>query len=167
MKAMRLICLTLIVLAMGGVNSAFAESGAVTIYKQQVAKIVDTWNQTMTRFNDEIVKDNATIESLKAQNPPTRDADNKIAALRADIASAKNSMELATRTAEVDLGTLEFKPARKDEGLPLPQFVKEIIAAKGIPLTKTISIAPAASWNWKSNTLGSLAVRFNFKLKNF
>jgi len=91
MKAMRLICPTLIVLAMGGVNSAFAESGAVTIYKQQVAKIVDTWNQTMTRFNDEIVKDNATIESLKAQNPPTRDADNKIAALRADIASAKKT----------------------------------------------------------------------------
>ena len=43
--------------------------------------------------------------------------------------------------AEVDFGLLEFTPANKDEGLPLPQFVRDLINAKGIVNAKGIANA--------------------------
>jgi hypothetical protein len=47
---------------------------------------------------------------------------------------------------EVDFGLLESTPANKDEGLPLPQFVRNLINAKGIPLTNNVSLtAPDVS----------------------
>jgi hypothetical protein len=165
MKTTKLFCLVLVaVSALAG--SAFAESAAVTNYKQQVTRIVETWKAQMSHFNDELVKTTAALDALNKTDPHPADYDKQAAALKATIASDQASMEYATKSAEVDLALLEFKPANKDEGLPLPQFVKDIIAAKGLPLTKTVSVAPAATWNWKTNTLGSLTIKFNIKVKN-
>jgi hypothetical protein len=163
MKITNLTRMALVAWALMFATSAFAESAAVTNYQQQVTKIVDTWTQTMSRFNAELTKSKADLDALSAQSPPPADYEKRAAALRTNITNLRASMELATRTAEVDLGLLEFKPAKKEDGLPLPDFVKKIIAAKGIPLSKNVSFAPAATWNWKSNTLGSLSVKFNIK----
>ena len=80
--------------------------------------------------------------------------------------SGNASIDFATCSAELDLGLLEFKPSNKDEGLPLPQFIKDIVKAKGIPLTNNLSVAaPDVQWNWKTNTLGKFIVRFNISTK--
>lgn len=166
MKAMKRVVLALIVAVLGFSGAALADSAAVTNYKQQVQKIVDTWSRQMSVFNDEMAAAKASLDALNNTNPHPADYDKQVAALKTKIANIRASMDFASRSAEVDLGLLEFKPANKDEGLPLPGFVKAIIAAKGIPLTKSLSVAPDASWNWKTNTLGSLSVKFNIRLKD-
>jgi hypothetical protein len=168
MKAINLFYVALISAFVGLSGPASAEdSAAVTNYKKEVTRIVDTWGRNMTRANDDLVKAKADLAALDARNPRPADYEKQAAALRTKMTNARATMEFANNEARIALGLLEFKPAKKDEGIPLPAFVKSIIAAKGIPLNKTVSVAPDASWNWKSNTLGTLGVNFNFKFKNF
>jgi hypothetical protein len=166
MKPAKLFALMLVIAFTALAGSAFAESAAVTNYKQQVTRIVETWKTQSSRFNDDLTKAKADLDALNKQDPSPVDFEKQAAAIRTRITNAQASLDFATRSAEVDLGLLEFKPANKDEGLPLPQFVKDIIAAKGVPLTSNVSLgAPDVRWNWKTNTLGSLVVKFNIKVK--
>jgi hypothetical protein len=145
-----------------------AESAAVTNYKQQVARIIDTWERQMKAFNDEIMKARADLADLTKKDPRPADYDKQVADLQTKIRNAQASMDFASRSAQVDLGLLEFKPANKSEGDGLPEFIKKIIAAKGIPLSNTVSIPPPdVKWNWKSNTLGSIVLKINITPKGF
>lgn len=147
---------------------ACAESAAVTNYKQQVTRIIDTWDRQMKSFNDEIMKARADIADLNKKDPRPTDYDKQVADLQTKIRNAQASMDFASRSAQVDLGLLEFKPANKSEGDGLPDFIKRIIAAKGIPLSNTVSIpAPDVKWNWKSNTLGLIVLKINITPKGF
>jgi hypothetical protein len=164
-RILKQLCLALVAMS-ALTGAALAQSAAVTNYKQQVTRIVETWKSQMSHFNDEMAKAKSDLDALNKMDPHPADYDKRAAALKTTITNDQASLDYATRSAEVDLGTLEFKPANKDEGLPLPQFVKDIIAAKGLPLTNSVSVAPAATWNWKTNTLGTLTVKFNIKVKN-
>lgn len=162
----KLVCLVIGLALMTATGAAFAESAAVTNFKQQVAKIVDTWQKQTSHFNDDLTKAKADLDALNKQTPRPADYDRQLAVIRTRITNDNASIDFATRSAELDLGLLEFKPSNKDESLPLPQFIKDIVKAKGIPLTNNLSVAaPDVQRNWKTNTLGKLIVRFNISTK--
>lgn len=122
----------------------------------------------MKSFNDEIMKARADLADLNKKDPRPADYDKQVADLQTKIKNAQASMDFASRAAQVDLGLLEFKPANKSEGDGLPDFIKRIIAAKGIPLSNTVSIPPPdVKWNWKSNTLGLIVLKINITPKGF
>src|ERR1700693_2800309 len=154
MRAMFCLALAVAISALAG--PAFAESAAVTNYKQQAARIVDTWNRQMSRFNDELTKAKTDLDALKNQNPPPADLAKQVAALQTKIKDIEASMEFATNSMRVDLGLLTVNPPNKDEALPLPGFVKELIKAKGIPLGKNVSVLPNATLNTKTGSLSSV-----------
>jgi hypothetical protein len=163
-----ILALSLALTSLALTGPASAESAAVTNYKQQVTRIVDTWERQMKSFNDESMRARADLADLNKKDPRPADYDKQVAGLQTKIRNAQASMEFATKSAQVDLGLLEFRPANKSEGDGLPEFVKKIVAAKGIPLSNSVSIPPPdVTWNWKSNTLGSIVIKINITPKGF
>jgi hypothetical protein len=162
MRTTKLLCLALAVAVAALTGSALAESAAVTNYKQQVTKFVETWNRQMSRFNEELTKAKTDLDALKKQDPPPADLDKKVEALQTKIKNIQASMDFATNSMRLDVGLLTVTPANKDEGLPLPGFVKELIKAKGIPLGKNLSVLPDATLKNGSVTSVSVTVTLKF-----
>ena len=157
----RLFCLALVAFS-AIVGSAFAESAAVTNYKQQVTKIVDTWTRQMSHFNDELTKVKADLDALKKQTPPPADLDKQVADLQTKIKNLQASMDFATNMMRVDLGLLTVDTPKKEDALPLPGFVKDLIKAKGIPLAKNVSVLPDATLKGSSLSSVTLKVTLTF-----
>jgi hypothetical protein len=154
----KLLYLALVVAFSAIIGSAFAESAAVTNYKQQVTRIVDTWTRQMSRFNDELTKAKADLDTLKKQTPAPAD----LADLQTKIKNLQASMDLATNMMRVDIGLLTVDTPKKEEALPLPGFVKDLIKAKGIPLAKNVSVLPNATLKGGSISSVSLVVTVTF-----
>jgi hypothetical protein len=158
----KLFYLALVVAFSAIIGSAFAESAAVTNYKQQVTRIVDTWTRQMSRFNDELTKAKADLDTLKKQTPAPADLDKQVADLQTKIKNLQASMDLATNMMRVDIGLLTVDTPKKEEALPLPGFVKDLIKAKGIPLAKNVSVLPNATLKGGSISSVSLVVTVTF-----
>jgi hypothetical protein len=125
-----------------------------------------SWQRRTDHFNEDVTEAKADLEALNNQTPRPADYDKQVAAIRTRIINDRASIDFAGKLAKVEIALLEFKPSNRDEGLPLPQFVKDLVKAKGISLTNNISTgAPDVEWNWKTNTFGKLIVKFNISTK--
>ena len=116
----------------------------------------------MSRFNGELTKAKADLDALKKQTPPPADLDKQVANLQAEIKNLQASMDLATNMMRVDIGLLTVDTPKKEEVLPLPGFVKDLIKAKGIPLSKNVSVLPNATLKGGSISSVSLVVTLTF-----
>jgi len=119
-----------------------------------VTKAADQYNDALTK-----------LAVLNVQTPPPLDVEAQIKEKQAKISAAKDAFVRETNLLKIDLLRLTCQTTDKNEGLKLPGFINDLIKAKGLPLTKTMSVVPNFTWNVKSGTLGSLGgtltVRFN------
>ena len=113
------------------------------LYKKNVEAAVDRWKA-------KLVKIGAQADKIRSANPKAGDKD--FAALEKDVATA--TMEL-----KLDIITLDVpKEAPKADLLKLPDWLKAMIKAKGVPLGKGVSIAPSVDFDFKNFKLKSLGV---------
>lgn len=165
MRTIKHLVLALAIAVTAFTGTAHADSAAVTNYKQKAQRIVDTWDHQMAHFNGELDKAKADLDALNKQSPPPADLDKQVAAIQANIKNIQASMDLATNLMRADLGLLELETKDKNDAIPLPGFVRDIIKAKGIPVAKNVSVMPNATWNWKKNTLGSASITVTLTFK--
>ena len=93
-----------------------------------------------------VLNSSAQIECAKPLLPLFCDVNEYLVTWVYSTINSARAAVVIYALAEVDFGLLEFTPANKDEGLPLPQFVRDVINAKGIPLTNNVSLtAPDVS----------------------
>jgi hypothetical protein len=99
-------------------------------------------------------------------SPRPPDAEQKIAALMAGIKALLAKVDQFNMELRADIMLLPKEvAASKSEGLQLPGLIKQLIAAKGIPVSKTVSIgAPDVKWDQKNDRLGSII--FNLNIRN-
>ena len=162
MRTLKLLCLAAVVAVTAFVGPALADSAAVTNYKQAVARIVDTWNQQMSRFNDELTKAKADLDALKKKSPPPADLDKQVGAIQANIKNIQASMDLATRMANVDLGLLTVESANESDIKDASDYSTNYVKSKGIKLGNNVTISPALKIKGKTKA-GGLTITITFR----
>ena len=172
MKTFRLFCLAALIAAAfmtsAAHNAATAESAAVTTYKQAVTKRVEQWSSRMNSLNGDLTKARTELGMLSAPNPqvPTTDPQAAIKVVQDKITRLKDTINFETNTLLTDLAMITVSPKDKSETIPLPGFIRDLVKAKGIPLSQNASFTPNINWNFKSGTLGSASGTINITFQN-
>jgi hypothetical protein len=167
-KLMLILAASLALTSPAMMESAFGDSIAVTNYKRSADKIGEKWKKGMKDANDAIMKAKADLADLNKKTPRPADYDKQVEGLQSKIKMALSDMESRSAEFRLEMALIEFKPEKnKSEGEGLPEYIKKIIAT-GVPLSSSVSIAvPDVTWNWKTNTLGSIVFKINITPKGF
>jgi|SRR5664280_2873516 len=128
-------------------------------YKKGVEKAVDRWKGKIEKIGEKADKLRQILAKLKEIKNPTPD-DKKIADCQKGFDALDKEVDKATQELKLDVMLLDVpKEAPKAELLKLPDWLKGIIKAKGIPLGKGVSIAPDIDFDFKNFKLKSLGVQ--------
>jgi len=115
----------------------------VDLYKKAVEAAVDRWK-------GKLVKIGAKADQIRSSNPK---------AGAKDFAALDKEIDAATLELKLDVIGLDVpKEAPKSELDKLPDWLKAVIKAKGVPLGKGVSIAPSVDFDFKNFKLKALGV---------
>jgi hypothetical protein len=129
-------------------------------YKKGVEKAVDRWKGKIEKIGEKADKLRQILAKLKEIKNPTTDDKKKIADCQKGFDALDKEVDKATQELKLDVMLLDVpKEAPKAELLKLPDWLKGIIKAKGIPLGKGVSIAPDIDFDFKNFKLKSLGVQ--------
>ncbi len=152
----------LAVLSSAALHKAHADC---TIHEHDLTSRVEAWANAVTKASNQYSDALGKAAVLNVKTPPPPDVQAQVKELLAKMASAKETINRETTMLKLDIMRLTCDTPDTSQGLKLAGFLNEIIKAKGIPLTKTMSVLPNFTWNIKTGTLGSfggtLTVRFN------
>jgi len=146
-------------------GSAFADSLDARAYRAGVERAIDRWVAKVKPYDQDINQARTQIAALKAQTPRPPDADQKIAQLTAGINALLAKVDQFNSELRADIMLLpKDVAASKSEGPQLPAAIKQLIASKGFPLSKTVSIGvPDVKWDQKNDSLGSITIILNIR----
>ena len=129
-------------------------------YKKGVEKAVDRWKVKLEKIGAKAETLREGLAKLRAIKDPTADDKKKIEACEKGFDALDKEVDNATLELKLDIALLDVpKEAPKAELLKLPDWLKGVIKAKGIPLGKGVSIAPDIDFDFKNFTLKSLGVK--------
>ena len=112
----------------------------------------------------QIAKLDEDLAKLEAKKPATDDDKKKMAEAKKAYAAQRALIETANAELRVDLMVLEPPtPANEKELINLPDFIKEIIKAKGISLGKGVSIAPDVKFDFKAIKLKDFGLKITWR----
>lgn len=146
-------------------GSAFADTLDARAYRAGVEHAFDRWLAKVKPYDQDINLARTQIATLKAQNPRSPDADQKIADLTAGIKALLAKVDQFNLELKADIMLLPKEvAASKSEGPQLPGLIKQLVAAKGVAVSKTVSIGvPDVKWDQKNDRLGSIIVNLNIR----
>jgi hypothetical protein len=162
LRTTKLFCPALAIAVSALSGSGLAQTATVPQFKQQVTTWAVDWAQLMKQYQQDLAAAKADLEQLK-KLPPSKETDAKIDEAKNKIAKIQASMGDSGDTLGSKVSKLTVQPADKNDGPKLPDFVKKIIADKGVPLSKNVSIRPDATWNQKTNSVGSVSLIVQIK----
>ncbi len=140
---------------------------AVDKYKDALKRVVDRWKGKVEGPAKELVKVDEEIVKLQAIKSPSDDDKKKLEEQKKAYTKLRSQIEKANLELKVDMMFVEAPTktkANESELLKLPDFIKEIIKAKGVPLGKGVSIAPDIKFDFKAMKLkeASLTITWRF-----
>lgn len=146
-------------------GSALADSLDARAYRAGVEHAIDRWLAKVKPYDQDINLARTKIAAIKAQNPRPADADRQIAQLTAGIQALLTKIDQFNTELKADIMLLPHEvAASKTEGPQLPAAIKQLIATKGIPVGKTVSIGvPDVKWDQKNDRLGSIIINLNIR----
>jgi hypothetical protein len=126
---------------------------AVENYKKSVAKIFDKYGQKIGSIGKQLAPVEVELQKLEKIKTPSPDDKKKIAELTKKREALHKEADTAGLELKVELMIIQLPPtADEKELIKLPDWMKEIIKKKGIPLGK-VSIAPDVSFDFKAKKL--------------
>lgn len=135
-------------------------------YKDAVRRAVERWRSKVEGPAKQLVKLDSDISELEARKPAGDDDKKKLGEAKKGYAALRKQIETANDELRVDLMLVE-PPARtaanEKELLKLPDFIKEIIKAKGVPLGKGVSIAPDVKFDFKALKLKDFGLKVTWR----
>jgi hypothetical protein len=132
-------------------------------YKKSVAKVIEIWAKEAIAVGKELAPLEAELQKLQAIKNPSPDDQKRIEELKKKSAALHQRMENASDSLNLNLIVLDI-PEEGDpkEVLKLPDWLKQIIKAKGIPLGKGVSIAPDIKIDFKARKLKSVGITIHW-----
>jgi hypothetical protein len=128
-------------------------------YKKAVERAVERWKAKLAKIGEKADKLRDAIAKLKEIKAPTPEDTKKLEACKKGFDALDKEVDKATLELKLDVSLLDMpKDAPKAELLKLPDWLKGIIKAKGIPLGKGVSIAPDIDFDFKNFQLKKLGV---------
>ena len=135
-------------------------------YKDAVKRAADRWKGKVEGPAKQLVKLDEEITTLEGKKPPGDDDKKKLTEARKSYTVLRKQIETANEELRLDLMLLE-PPAKTDanekELLKLPDFIKDIIKARGVPLGKGVSIAPIIKFDFKAMKLKELGLNITWR----
>jgi hypothetical protein len=128
-------------------------------YKKSVAKVMEYWAKEAADIGKQLAPIQAELDKLQENKDPSPEDKKKIEELKKKCLALHQEMENAAASLELNLKVLEIPPqADPKELVKLPDWIKQIIKAKGIPLGKGVSIAPDVQFDFKAKKLKKLGI---------
>jgi predicted nucleic acid-binding Zn-ribbon protein len=130
-------------------------------FKDAVKRAVERWKGKVEGPAKQLVKLDAEITELEGKKPPSEDDKKKLLEAKKSYAALRKQIETANTELRVDLMLLEppaKTAANEKELMKLPDFIKDIIKAKGVPLGKNVSITPDVKMDFKAMKLKEASV---------
>jgi len=125
-------------------------------YKDAVKRAVERWKSKLEGPAKQLVKLDDEITQLEAKKPAGDDEKKKLGEAKKTYATLRKQIETANEELRLDLMLLDppkQTSANEKELLKLPDFIKELIKAKGVPLGKGVSITPDIKFDFKAMKL--------------
>jgi hypothetical protein len=142
----------------GACSAALADDYRVESYKSSVVRIVEIWSAKLADLGRQLAPINAELAQLQSPDDAAR-----IAELQQKREDIRKQVDLAGLELKVNLMLIEPPVgAPKRELIILPDWMKEIIKAKGIPLGNGVSISPDVDFDFKAMKLTSLVINVSF-----
>ena len=129
---------------------------AVDKYKDGVKRAADRWKSKVEGPAKQLVKLDEEITKLEASKPATDDSKKKLSEAKKAYATLRKQIETANDELRIELMLLDAPKqtsGNEKELVKLPDFIKEIIKAKGVPLGKGVSITPDIKFDFKAMKL--------------
>lgn len=136
-------------------------------YKKGVTRAVERWKGKVEGPAKKLVAVDEAIDKLEAKKPPSDEDKAKLEELKKAYVALRKQIDKANLELKVDLMLIEppaKTPSNEKELIKLPDFIKDIIKAKGIPLGKGVSLKPDIKFDFKAMKLkeASLTVTWRF-----
>ena len=135
-------------------------------YKDAVKRAVDRWRSKVEGPAKQLVKLDAEITELEAKKPAGDDDKKKLGEAKKTYATLRKQIETANDELRLDLMLLEppkQTSANEKELMTLPDFIKDLIKAKGVPLGKGVSIAPEIKFDFKAMKLKDAGLKITWR----
>ena len=135
-------------------------------FKDAVKRAVERWRSKLDAPAKQLVKLDSEISGLEARKPASDDDKKKLAEAMKTYAALRKQIETANDELRVDLMLLDppvKTAANEKELLKLPEFIKEIIKSKGVPLGKGVSIAPDVKFDFKALKLKDVGIKVTWR----
>lgn len=136
-------------------------------YKKSLTRVVERWKAKVEGPAKKIVEIDQAIDKLEAKKPPSDDDKAKLEELKKAYVAQRKLIDKANLELRTDMLFVEppqKTPSNEKELIKLPDFIKEIIKAKGVPLGKNVSIKPDIKFDLKAMKLkeASLTITWRF-----
>jgi hypothetical protein len=125
-------------------------------YKEAVKLAAGRWRAKVEGPAKQIVKLDEEITKLEASKPASDADKKKLGELTKAYAALRKQIESANDELRVELMLLEppkQTQANEKDLLKLPDFIKDVIKSKGVPLGKGVSITPDIKFDFKAMKL--------------
>ncbi len=133
-------------------------------YKKSVEKIVEIWGKEMDNLAKQLAPIKAELDKLEAIKEPSPDDKKRIDDLKKKCANIRKQIDDAAASLDINLKVIEVPPkADEKELVKLPDWLKEIIKKKGIPLGKHVTIVPKIDFDIKKKKLKSAGVTLKWE----
>jgi hypothetical protein len=144
-------------------SPAMAQDIRVVNYKNTISGLVSRWATAEIRLAGKLVPIVDELKQLQAIPSPTDSDKARIADLRRQRDAISDEMENESANLRVELMIVEVQPgAPKRELVILPDWVKDIIKEKGVPVGHGITLVPDADFDIKALKLKSVTVGLRF-----
>lgn len=135
-------------------------------YKDAVKRVVDHWRSKLEGPAKQLAKLDDEITKLEAKKPAEDEDKKKLGEARKAYTALRKQIESANDELRLDLMLLEppkQTPSNEKELLKLPDFIKEIIKAKGAPLGKSVSLTPNIKFDFKAMKLKEAGITITWR----
>jgi hypothetical protein len=144
-------------------SPAMAQDIRIENYKNTVSDLVGRWAVAEIKLAAKLAPIADELAQQEAISNPTDADKERIADLRKRRDAISDEMENENDNLRVELMIVEVQPgAPKRELVILPDWLKEIIKAKGIPIGHGVTIVPDADFDVKALKLKSFTVSLSF-----
>lgn len=128
-------------------------------YKKAVGRAIERWVAKLEKTGAKADKLREALAKLEENKSPSTEEKKKIELIKKGFEPLAKEVDKATLELKLDVMLLDVpKEAPKAELLKLPDWLKAVIKAKGIPLGRGVSVVPDVEFDFKNFKLKSLGV---------
>jgi hypothetical protein len=150
-------------LVVGPFAPAMADDYRIESYKRSIERLVDRWAAAEIEFGAQLAPIRGELATLEQTQSPSDEEKARINELRRRRDEIQEKMDAESDNLNLELTLVEVdKEAPKSEMVALPDWAKDIIKAKGLPIGRGIVIVPNVDFDFNKGKLKEVSVAIRF-----